>query len=130
MNCQKCKKETPDSSTFCLHCGEKQIFLKGWWRVKTDGDCEGRTRKDLGLHYGYLDEIADNLSGECEGCLYFAFLSQDFKYNPPKRSKVPIYVFDVDAKVLEKEFKALNRPSKLKLDKNHNMFLYFPWNTD
>jgi hypothetical protein len=30
----------------------------GTWKVTTEGDCEGRTTRDLGTHEGYLDEIA------------------------------------------------------------------------
>lgn len=30
----------------------------GIWHVTTEGDCEGRTTKDLGTHEGYLDDIA------------------------------------------------------------------------
>ena len=35
----------------------------GWWHVTTEGDDEGRTTRDLGYHYGYLDEIALRLAG-------------------------------------------------------------------
>lgn len=30
----------------------------GLWHVTTEGDCEGRSTKDLGLHQGYLEAIA------------------------------------------------------------------------
>ena len=30
----------------------------GWWKITTEGDCEGKTVTDLGVHYGYLDELA------------------------------------------------------------------------
>jgi hypothetical protein len=30
----------------------------GWWRVTTEGDCEGRTTNDLGVFYGHVAEIA------------------------------------------------------------------------
>jgi len=38
----------------------KEEYLKplGWWKVTTPDDCEGRTRKDLGVYEGYVDEIA------------------------------------------------------------------------
>lgn len=30
----------------------------GWWKVTTEGDCEGRSTRDLGLYYGHIAEIA------------------------------------------------------------------------
>jgi hypothetical protein len=35
----------------------------GWWKVTTEGDCEGRTTDDLGTHYGHVCEIALSLKG-------------------------------------------------------------------
>lgn len=37
----------------------------GWWKVTTEGDCEGRTTEQLGTHYGHVAEIAFSL-----GCAY------------------------------------------------------------
>lgn len=34
----------------------------GIWRVTTEGDCEGRTTKELGVWEGYIDEIALHLA--------------------------------------------------------------------
>lgn len=34
----------------------------GIWHVTTEGDCEGRSTKDLGVHEGFLDDIAFALS--------------------------------------------------------------------
>lgn len=33
----------------------------GWWNVTTEGDCEGRTTRQLGTHYGHVAEIAFSL---------------------------------------------------------------------
>jgi hypothetical protein len=33
----------------------------GWWNVTTEGDCEGRTTDQLGMHYGHVVEIAMSL---------------------------------------------------------------------
>jgi len=30
----------------------------GWWKVTTEGDCEGRSTRQLGTHYGHIAEIA------------------------------------------------------------------------
>lgn len=40
----------------------------GVWRVTTEGDIEGRSTKDLGIHEGYIDDIAFMLAGSaCYG---------------------------------------------------------------
>lgn len=33
----------------------------GWWKVTTEGDCEGRSTDQLGMHYGHVVEIAMSL---------------------------------------------------------------------
>ncbi len=35
----------------------------GMWHVTTEGDVEGRSTKDLGVHEGHLDDIAFALAG-------------------------------------------------------------------
>lgn len=42
----------------------QEYKARGWWKVSTQGDCEGRTTTQLGTHYGYLDEIAFQLGGQ------------------------------------------------------------------
>jgi hypothetical protein len=34
----------------------------GWWKVTTEGDCEGKTTKQLGTHYGHVAEIAFSIA--------------------------------------------------------------------
>lgn len=51
----------------------------GIWHVTTEGDCEGRTTRDLGVHEGYLDEIAFDLAPQAEYTLTF---------NPPEAAHV------------------------------------------
>lgn len=34
----------------------------GWWVVTTEGDCEGRTTRNLGTHWGHVAEIAFQLA--------------------------------------------------------------------
>jgi hypothetical protein len=37
-----------------------------WWKVTTEGDVEGRSIRDLGIHYGHVAEIALGLNdGPC-----------------------------------------------------------------
>lgn len=46
---------------------EKSVLEKwakspvGWWKVTTEGDCEGRSIDQLGTHYGHIAEIAFGL---------------------------------------------------------------------
>lgn len=62
----------------------------GIWHVTTEGDCEGRTTTDLGVHEGYLDQVAFDLAGEAMYTLEF---------NPPGpkdfMSKIPSLVSQV-----------------------------------
>lgn len=43
----------------------------GIWEVTTNGDCEGRTSKVLGIFEGHIDDIALSLSDEAVFYLYF-----------------------------------------------------------
>jgi hypothetical protein len=47
----------------------------GLWKVTTEGDCEGRSTKNLGVHRGHICEIAMALSGA-------TFYSLDFQPVP------------------------------------------------
>lgn len=40
----------------------KALGAYGTWHVTTEGDCEGRTTVNLGVHEGYLDEVAFELA--------------------------------------------------------------------
>ncbi len=43
----------------------------GIWSVTTEGDCEGRTTTNLGIHQGFVDEIAFKLADKCYYYLRF-----------------------------------------------------------
>jgi hypothetical protein len=43
----------------------------GYWKVTTEGDCEGRTTTDLGCFYGHVAEIAFSLADRCLYSLRF-----------------------------------------------------------
>jgi hypothetical protein len=55
---------------------EKSVIEKwadspvGWWDVTTEGDCEGRSTKQLGTHYGHVAEIAFSLK-DCGYSFHF-----------------------------------------------------------
>jgi hypothetical protein len=36
----------------------------GWWEVTTEGDCEGKSTKLLGVHYGHVAGIALSLGNK------------------------------------------------------------------
>lgn len=83
MNCLKCTKIITSESLYCNFCGSKQTQVisytnyntpRGWWRVTTEGDCEGKSIKDLGIYEGYIDDIAKNLSQSAFYALHFEAL--------------------------------------------------------
>jgi hypothetical protein len=50
---------------------EEYREVYGTWEVHTEGDVEGRTKKCLGTHTGYVDEIAMHLASKCTYTLSF-----------------------------------------------------------
>lgn len=96
MLCIKCRNKVDSDSQFCKYCGAPvhrlsnntvpappYNNLEGWWKVTTEGDCEGRSTVDLGVHHGWIDEIAHNLSPAC-------FYSLNFTAVPDPREKKKI----------------------------------------
>lgn len=87
MLCEKCNKEYNDDYRFCPSCGNHLVkakgrvlleqlgedyrSVKGTWKVTTEGDCEGRTTRDLGIYEGYIDDIALSLANQCYYSLHF-----------------------------------------------------------
>ena len=63
----------------------------GIWNVTTEGDCEGRTMKNLGVWEGYVDEIAFELADKCFYKLYLK-PTQINKPNQIKRKDVCISI--------------------------------------
>ena len=64
----------------------------------TEGDCEGRTTTDLGIHTGSVVDIAQKLSGYCYYSLQFSRKGVEItKENPkPQREEVSVS-FDIDS---------------------------------
>lgn len=46
----------------------------GIWEVTTEGDCEGRTTLNLGIHEGFIDEIAFKLADQVGYKLRFTWV--------------------------------------------------------
>lgn len=59
----------------------------GWWNVTTEGDCEGRSVRDLGTFYGHVAEIAL----ATEGCYY------SLKFEPHPEMPVPAVIPSYEA---------------------------------
>lgn len=49
----------------------------GIWKVTTEGDCEGRSIRNLGVYQGYVDEIAFALADKCSYSLRFEKICTD-----------------------------------------------------
>lgn len=82
--CPNCRNKVTANSNFCNYCGKEIPAVinesipafpynesYGFWKVTTEGDVEGRTMKDLGVHEGHIDEIAQALSPACYYSLHF-----------------------------------------------------------
>lgn len=57
----------------------------GIWHVTTEGDCEGRSTRDLGIHEGYIDEIALALADKCCSIMRFHLSLQTVNTSQQKR---------------------------------------------
>lgn len=69
----------------------------GVWRVTTEGDCEGKTVNDLGVHEGSVIDIARKLSGHCYYALCFKKTTKsEEEKRRPERSEVEIS-FDINS---------------------------------
>ena len=68
---------------------------KSYWKVSTEGDCEGRSTRDLGVHYGYLDDIAFSLADQSYYALKFSLVNPHIQ-KPIKRTKVMVSL-DIDS---------------------------------
>jgi hypothetical protein len=71
----------------------------GTWHVTTEGDCEGKTVKDLGVHTGHVVDIARALGGANYYALQFdpVMVSTEDPPEPPECQSVSIRM-DIDSK--------------------------------
>lgn len=53
----------------------------GLWKVTTEGDCEGKTIRNLGTYEGNISDIAFYLKNKCEYSLQFS-PAKDIKIKP------------------------------------------------
>jgi hypothetical protein len=66
---------------------DNQLSAYGIWEVTTEGDCEGKSVRNLGTHEGYLDEIAFALADKCYYSLRFRPVTK-INLNTPTRTSV------------------------------------------
>lgn len=112
--CPKCNTSAQSHYQFCPTCGtpipsnklqlepnlekmpERYRNSYGIWSVTTEGDCEGRTTKQLGTYEGHIDEIAKALSGKCYYSLRFTVAKELPIEEIPEHGKVNISL-DIDS---------------------------------
>ncbi len=65
--------------------------LYGYWHVTTEGDCEGRSIRDLGFHKGCLNDIAFALADKQYYSLQFTPINPvELQHAPAKASRVTV----------------------------------------
>lgn len=73
----------------------KYSTAEALWKVTTEGDVEGRSVKDLGVHYGFIDDIAFALADQCYYSLCFKWV-QSANLGAPKANKINV-TLDIDS---------------------------------
>lgn len=58
----------------------------GMWKVTTEGDCEGRSTRELGVYKGYIDDIAFALADHC--CYSLKFTAFELEKIPSLDKKI------------------------------------------
>jgi hypothetical protein len=74
----------------------KNIQAYGTWIVTTEGDCEGRTTRNLGTHTGYLDDIAFALADQAYYGLRFSQVDPLQLANVPPHAASVLVSLDID----------------------------------
>lgn len=75
---------------------KKEYTNYGTFEVTTEGDCEGRSTRNLGIHTGYIDEIAFALADKCYYTLCFKLVEPTSLDLTPKKDTVKISL-DIDS---------------------------------
>lgn len=90
------------------------IEAYGTWTVTTEGDCEGRSTRNLGTHTGYLDDIAFALADQAYyGLRFDAVDPARLKGRPKTGTKVQVSLdiktgsWDMDGKQRVKFFQGI-----------------------
>lgn len=106
MQAIKAKKEIATKNNFVNHTtvrttmntvkNKKYTKAQAFWKVTTEGDCEGRSVRDLGMHFGYIDDIAFALADQSYYSLCFKEI-EPFDVSVPTGNKVNV-TLDIDSK--------------------------------
>ena len=75
---------------------KKEYSVYGTFKVTTEGDCEGKSVRDLGTYTGYIDEIAFALADQCYYRLCFKQVHPEDLDLTPKKDTVEISL-DIDS---------------------------------
>lgn len=71
----------------------KNRITYGTWKVTTDGDCEGRSTRQLGIHEGYLEDIAFALAPQAMYDLTFELADTKCALPLPTRNEVFVKLY-------------------------------------
>ena len=69
---------------------KKEYTNYGTFKVTTEGDCEGKSVRDLGVYTRYIDEIAFALADKCYYTLCFTLVEPTILDLTPKKDTVKI----------------------------------------
>lgn len=70
----------------------------GVWRVTTDGDREGRSTRQLGVHEGFLEDIAFALAPQAMYDLTFELMDTKASLPLPTRNEVHVQLYTPNGK--------------------------------
>ena len=83
----------------------------GTWEVSTDGDCEGKSTRELGTHTGYLDDIAFALADKAMYGLNFKKVN---KLNLKKQTRKSVHIqLDIESGTWKNEDDRLDFARKM-----------------
>jgi len=75
----------------------------GTFKVTTEGDCEGKSTRDLGVYTGYIDEIAFALADKCYYKLRFSLVKPPKELDLTPKSNTVEISLDINSGVWDLE---------------------------
>lgn len=71
---------------------DKKIDVYGLWQVSTEGDCEGRSSRNLGVWEGFIDDIALHLADRVMYNLWITPVDINKVTEKPMARRVDVYI--------------------------------------